>query len=785
MKKFLVMLLLLSFGNAIAQTSRVRNEGACYVPTPIDASKGPANIEADIPFAPYDNSKPYDSNKGKAEVVYYYATSKDCNGIKPVTKPVIVIDGFDPGDTRDAGEIYYERLAYSNKNLGDSLRNLGYDVIILNFPKHEVARVTLAQYEAIPHKFMLPKDTITRALFSMLYGGGLYKIPVYQDHGGDYVERNAFTLVKLIQQINAQLVTNGSTEKLIIVGPSMGGLISRYALAYMEKNNMNHNTRLWISFDSPHNGANIPIGAQLFLNHLATEENNYDARVTVNNRLSAVFAKQILLSHLLGKTPNPPNSNAPFFYKAPIYYNNLSNALNFIGFPSNLRRVSLTNGASNGRLYDGNTIQGSETLYLEVDKRTGGDCNPICNPTIWEGKPLARGNVYMGFGYGQSGQIARYTKRRGILGALIGVWDETNYYYTAQADNIAYDIAPGGTYDLFQEIADEGKSNGWEWPVSYSANFQVYKKGHCFIPTKSALAFSGSNQDLGEALNNRNLICTKETPFDAYYAPNTNEGHTDLNTANVAWVLQQINYVEPQLQITSIFPTATELIIADDVPQTIFNAGINAECNPRTTKYQWEISSLQPGQCVEIVKTIETNIPYLTVNWQNIYYLPIGVTNVGIKVSAVNKATGLTTSTLLKNYTITIKDNNLLEIYPNPAIGNEIRVKAREGTFTTPPIRPNTPPITPPVGNGGELPEGGGETPPVVVEFPEQLPVVLPVKLTIFDSYQQIRIFTPEYILGSPINISLLPTGVYYIQIENWQTIIRKRLVINTNIQNE
>jgi hypothetical protein len=241
MKKFvLIALMLFSVSFLKAQNRAV---APCYTPNALDASKGNANLEADIPFTPYDNSKLYDSYKGKGEVGYYYAFSKGCDGIKPVTKPIIIIDGFDPGDVRKIGQIYGERLAYDTivkpiKNLGDSLRNLGYDVIILNFPKQEVARVTLAQYSAIAHKFMLPKDTITRALFSTLYGGGLYKLPVYQDHGGDYVERNAFTLVKLIQQINAQLVTNGSTEKLIVVGPSMGGLISRYALAYMEKNNI-------------------------------------------------------------------------------------------------------------------------------------------------------------------------------------------------------------------------------------------------------------------------------------------------------------------------------------------------------------------------------------------------------------------------------------------------------------------------------------------------------------------------------------------------------------------
>src|SRR5476651_70080 len=85
---------------------------------------------------------------------------------------------------------------------------------------------------------------------------------VHIDGGADYIQRNAYTLVKIIQDINSKLVASGSSEKLVVVGPSMGGLISRYALTYMEQHSLDHNTRLWVSFDSPHLGANIPIGDQ-------------------------------------------------------------------------------------------------------------------------------------------------------------------------------------------------------------------------------------------------------------------------------------------------------------------------------------------------------------------------------------------------------------------------------------------------------------------------------------------------------------------------------------------
>ena len=236
MKKWIIFICIFFMQTAYAVAQTNRSFAPCYTPQAIDITKGKAKIEADIPFAPYDNSKPYDFHKGKGEVGYYYAFSKGCDGQKPLTKPIIIIDGFDPGDTRDIPEIYGENLTYGNEeNLGDSLRSLGYDVIILNFPKHEVARVTLSEYAAIPHKFMVPKDTLLKANPLL---NPTYKLPVIQDHGGDYLERNAFTLVKLIQQTNDSLQKYNSSEKLVVVGASAGGLVARIALAYMEQNNL-------------------------------------------------------------------------------------------------------------------------------------------------------------------------------------------------------------------------------------------------------------------------------------------------------------------------------------------------------------------------------------------------------------------------------------------------------------------------------------------------------------------------------------------------------------------
>ena len=69
------------------------------------------------------------------------------------------------------------------------------------------------------------------------------------------IENNAQVMKSLIREVNN---TKIGSEKLVVIGESMSGLVARWALREMERDGENHNTRLYISFDSPHQGANVP-----------------------------------------------------------------------------------------------------------------------------------------------------------------------------------------------------------------------------------------------------------------------------------------------------------------------------------------------------------------------------------------------------------------------------------------------------------------------------------------------------------------------------------------------
>lgn len=150
------------------------------------------------------------------DTAYFFFKEGDCD-IKPVRRPVIFIDGFDPTNDRKVGQIYRDyinrgvtRNSDPNTLFGDYMLDNGngldddFDFIVLDFK-----------------------------------------------HGNDLIERNALTLVALIQRLN-QTYGNDYLQDIVLIGPSMGSLVAQYALAYMESNNLPHRVKTYISFDGCH-----------------------------------------------------------------------------------------------------------------------------------------------------------------------------------------------------------------------------------------------------------------------------------------------------------------------------------------------------------------------------------------------------------------------------------------------------------------------------------------------------------------------------------------------------
>ncbi|MGI4875823.1 MAG: T9SS type A sorting domain-containing protein [Janthinobacterium lividum] len=496
---------------------------------------------------------------GQAEVSYYYSTNstKICgnNAVQPLTKPIIVVDGIDYSGERRGKDIFNDALYYLDKNvqdqnLGFELRDAGYDVVILDFPNVEVP------VQIGPFVYF----TITR------------------HSGADYMERNAYSLVTLIQQLNQQLQASGSAEKLVVIGPSMGGQVARYALTYMEHNNLPHNTRLFLSLDSPHNGANVPIGLQHFVDYFADisgDQTVVDGLAELNSPAS----RELVQHH---------HSQGTLFQADPLRTSFMGSLNNMGSYPGQLRRVAVANGSlDNTQQTDQNrqlVRAGEQAFGLEQRGIPSGGFVGTLVRINWPLGLLARaitlsaGRVYYAPGYGQT---------QTVLESYYFLRGRHTQEATGPAGSCGLDGAPGG-FRYFFDFAESKGPGLFQYQHFYSVRDKA-----CFIPTLSSLGYTAAGPgDNCQAIPE--LVCTGNTPFDAYYGPTGhNEEHVQLTPGNIEFIRNEILLKTP----TPSFLALPNAVCPGGAPVTF---GVKFECTPANrpgwpapvTTYTW---TLGPG----------------------------------------------------------------------------------------------------------------------------------------------------------------------------------------------
>ena len=244
------------------------------------------------PYNPHTNGS-FDIAQGDMRILY-------ANPDKKLRKPILILDGFDPDNTRrfdtsyaKGGKSLWKKFEDGiDYNIGDSLLSLGYDIVLLDFQE-----------------------------------------------GGAYIEQNSMVCVEAINIINSKLQESGSQEQIVAVGPSMGGLILRYAMAYMEhypNENTNfgkHNCRLFVSFDVPYQGTNVPYGLQAMVYHYYSGILRPLFANVWNNFLGCKAAQEMIIYNKID------GSRA--------FYNTFYQQLDDFQYPLNSRNISLSNGGLN------------------------------------------------------------------------------------------------------------------------------------------------------------------------------------------------------------------------------------------------------------------------------------------------------------------------------------------------------------------------------------------------------------------------------------------------------
>jgi Secretion system C-terminal sorting domain len=485
-------------------------------------------IQSDIPFKGHLETDATTTN-GDYHVYHRFLNGDVTNCATDIVKPIIISDGYDAMDEgENYDKIYRNYLQYTNNSsvqvsIGNQLRMQGYDVIILNYPVLGGIGTSTCPTD-VPIPDVVKKES-TPGVFTNVSIPG-------RDGGADYIERNAFLMLKLIQVINKEVSDNaiaaGTTpEPLVIIGPSMGGQITRYALAYMEKQealgkpNMHHNCRLWISLDSPHEGATIPMGLQNALKWYGYGLGRNTAKVKFDqNMQSGAFSQLIIEQKGMGSS-NQLNGSSLIHTN---YYNDLnSNGLpGSHGYPQNCRKITVSNGSGAGIL---NNTAAQEYLSLNAQVYY-----VVFNTFIWDHQ------FFM-----ENPSLTNKVYKFKLLGFIF--LSPFYIFHNNTITNInshgAMDVTPGSINKALVDykIGVAGFVNHFSFPIS-NVDYTT------FIPTVSSLGFKNNVPDWNKRLDNRNLLCGQngsEIYFDNYFLPSTNEGHVTFTEKSYNWINQELS----------------------------------------------------------------------------------------------------------------------------------------------------------------------------------------------------------------------------------------------------
>lgn len=448
----------------------------------------------------------FDGAFGVADIVISYRDEND----QFLRRPLIVAEGFDPGwitsPEEPEGQNTFARFIRDVRNSqSQNLRNL---------------------ISGNPLVVGTPSD------YDLVY--------VNWRKGTDWLQRNALVLEEVIREVNRLKrpdLTTGLMNPNVVLGSSMGGVIARMALGRMDRGGGQngaggfaaHQTRLYVSLDAPHQGANVPLGYQAAARHatrMYVSTGRLAAAVEIiqllrngpspllNLLLADQPASKQMLTNRIDVFYNPANAtNQQFLQELRIQwaYPNPNNTA------GNVRSIAISNGSECA--IDQEYAAGSSLLYHYRSTKTRfmGDllfmaagagllasnlAPVIAVPLVIPGsnkfeltldiKSIANGGgnaVYYG--------NVKLTKK--VLWLLPFAINIANKTYNAPSGLLPLDTYPGGFYTL--ELKNQPGSVSQDWMFSYNNSFYIQRR-FSFIPTTSSLDIGQGNT----ALTNANYL---------------------------------------------------------------------------------------------------------------------------------------------------------------------------------------------------------------------------------------------------------------------------------------
>ncbi|MFD9124453.1 esterase/lipase family protein [Kitasatospora sp. NPDC059571] len=276
--------------------------------------------------------------------------------------------------------------------------------------------------------------------------------------------------------------------RLTVGGFSMGGMITRYALAKLEMQRMDHRTGLYFSWDSPHRGGVIPIGLQAFAHFIPTLPGMTHPFA---QQMDSPAARQMLWRHY--------DKESGEVRVDPMRTEFLAQLDRVGGWPRIPRLLALANGTGNG---------------------TGLDVPP--------GAIALRSTGLIGF---PGTTFRTQATGRGVTVA------ELKRLLPPAARTITtdgfpeLDGAPGGTLASYQIVADALKKSGGTADLRHPEI--------CFVPSVSAVAIRDIDKqdDLYAEIDN---LSPDQSDVDDFICSSTTTPHTAITEELGTWLLDRL-----------------------------------------------------------------------------------------------------------------------------------------------------------------------------------------------------------------------------------------------------
>jgi hypothetical protein len=541
-----------------------------------------------------------------AASIYMHTLLNPNNTTGHLVKPLIFVEGID-FDTKTA--------VCDPNNIGGSVQNVhigdfGWD----NF----VTGVFQDPLSSSNQTFALLPN-----LISQMRNEGYDIVFCDFEDGADWIQKNSLALIAVIEEVNRdkRLNNSGVCFPNMVIGASMGGQVAKWALRTMEVQDKDHDSALYVSFDSPQRGANIPISVQSFL-WFNSSFGDAPSRAAVEPRWNAINrpAAQQLLVHHFNKIEQTNGCDLRQLFAAEMVS---------LGYPTKTRNIATSNGSGIGvgQGYGNSTlladIQGRtrfvgipiEVLCAKLSASGASTITDMCKITYEDytisplppsyTKDVTSVKMVVSRQGGQQIQVQITKKEQGFSTFFLHNYLNTSslgsHTLTFNHDIRDWDNAPGGNRgDIVRSIIPGILSGLNKYEISAPMPIPNDINRQTFIPSISALDIQTGIDNVGlniDAIIGDELFPNPSaTPFSAVFFASANESHVQVTDPLGNFILAQMQLAQVTLQSPLSEPYNYGLIRTIIPSVTVVSGGILGVNNNGRTAYVNRTTSEAPTQ---------------------------------------------------------------------------------------------------------------------------------------------------------------------------------------------